>query len=290
MCKKISLAERDIVQVRKLARDTRFALGFSEDPPIANDLFTILESLGIILIGYPIESTTDDPAFSAVILCSEEGGISLVFIGLNTADYFDNQMFAIAHELYHYYTKTGSHLSRQEGQERERMVIEAMANRFAAEFLLPRDVLKRRILEEFSTCSLSQIETKVILRCIARIHCTWWLPYKSIVKRLREIGSIDESQYEELYAVDERDPHGEYYRIGQSFQKEVFVQLNTATKTISTSPGSIETIIRNFEEGLMDEDMFIRTLGLFDKTPSDYGYDIMISQDDIDEIQDFIEG
>ncbi|MFA6785251.1 MAG: hypothetical protein WCR13_10180, partial [Sphaerochaeta sp.] len=64
---------------------------------------------------------------------------------------------------------------------------------------------------------------------------------------------------------------------------------NTATKTIGSSPRAIETILRNFENNLIDEDTFIRILGLFNKSPADYGYEISVSQDDIDELRDFIE-
>jgi Zn-dependent peptidase ImmA (M78 family) len=195
-----------------------------------------------------------------VLLYSEEGGEHLVFIGLNTADYYDKQMFAIAHELYHYLTKTGSHLSRQDGQEND--VVEAKANRFAAEFLLPEDVLRRRVFEEFKSFSLADIQTKVLLRFIARLHCTWWLPYRSLVKRLWEIGAITQAQYQELYHIEERDPEGEYGRIGRSTQSDVFIKLNT----------------------------FAKTLHLFNKSPADYGYEISISQDDMDEIHDFLEG
>jgi hypothetical protein len=99
MYRKTKLSEQDIESIRKLARDKRFLLGFSDDPPIANDLYTILDKLEIILLEIPIEAESEKPAFSAVILYSEEGRECLVFIGLNTADYYDKQIFAIAHEL-----------------------------------------------------------------------------------------------------------------------------------------------------------------------------------------------
>ena len=288
MNQKHELSALDIESIRQLAHDQRFALGFAGEPPLANDILMILEKLNIILLEFPIETESDKPAFSAVILCSQEGGEDLVFIGLNTADYYDRQIFAIAHELYHYFTKTGSHLSRQEGPEID--VVEAKANRFAAEFLLPEDVLRRRVLEEFKSYSLADIQTKVLLRFIARLHCTWWLPYRSLVKRLWEIKAITKRQYQELYCIDERDGEGEYGRIGRSVQSDIFSKLNTATKTIDTSPRAIETILRNFEDGLIDEDTFANTLRLFNKDPADFGYEILISQDDVDEIHDFIEG
>jgi Zn-dependent peptidase ImmA (M78 family) len=288
MNRKIELNAQEIESIRELARTKRFALGFSEDPPIANDIQTILDKLDIILLEIPIEVDHGKPAFSAVILCSEEGGESLVFIGLNTTDYFDKQVFAIAHELYHFFTKTGSHLSRQDGPEDD--VVEAKANWFAAEFLLPEEVLKRRVFEEFKAFSLAKVELKVLLRFIARLHCTWWLPYRSLVKRLWEIKAITELQYKELYAIDERDLEGEYGRIGRSTQRDVFLKLNTATRTVGSSPKAIETILRNFEDNLIDEDTFVRLLGRFKKSPSDYGYEISISQDDMNEMHDFIEG
>lgn len=288
MNRKIKLSAQDIESIRELARTQRFALGFSDDPPIANDIQTILDKLEIILLEIPIEVERGKPAFSAVILCSEEGGKSLVFIGLNTADYFDKQVFAIAHEMYHFFTKTGSHLSRQDGQEDD--VVEAKANWFAAEFLLPEDVLKRRVFEEFKSYSLETVQIKVLLRFIARLHCTWWLPYRSLVKRLWETKTITEIQYQELYAIDERDLEGEFGRIGRSTQSDVFLKLNTATKTFGSSPRAIETILRNFEDDLIDEDTFVRLLGRFKKSPADYGYEISISQDDMEEIHHFIEG
>jgi Zn-dependent peptidase ImmA (M78 family) len=137
----IMLNEVQIEEIRKLARDKRGYLSIAGEVPIANDIFTILEQLDIILLEYPINSEGDNPAFSAAIMYSEENNKELAFIGLNTAAYFDKQVFAIAHELYHYFTKTGSHLSRLDDVENN--LVEAKANRFAAEFLFPEVALKK---------------------------------------------------------------------------------------------------------------------------------------------------
>ena len=113
----IALNEVQVDEIRRLAADQRRTLGFVGETPIANDMLTILDRLDIMLLEYPIESYGDRPAFSAVIMYNEEDDKKLTFIGLNTADYYDKQIFAIAHELYHYYTKSGSHLSRPEDDE-----------------------------------------------------------------------------------------------------------------------------------------------------------------------------
>jgi Zn-dependent peptidase ImmA (M78 family) len=284
----ITLNEVQVDEIRKLAGDERRFLGFVGETPIANDIFTILDRLDIMLLEYPIEPEGDRPAFSAAIMYSEEGDKKLTFIGLNTADHYDKQIFAIAHELFHYYTKSGSHLSRPEDEESS--LIEVKANRFAAEFLLPETVLESIVLDEFKTSTLEKVQHKTLLRFIARLHCTWWLPYRSLVKRLHEIGAISSEQYAELYSVDERDLQGEYGRIGQAINKEVFLKLNQPTKNIGTSPNEIEIIIRNFEDNLIDEDKFAETLSLFNRTPDEFGYEIKVSQEDIDELDAFFSG
>jgi Zn-dependent peptidase ImmA (M78 family) len=284
----IILNEIQVDEIRKLAGDERRFLGFVGETPIANDIFTILDILDIMLLEYPIEPEGDRPAFSAAIMYSEEGDKKLTFIGLNTSYYYDKQIFAIAHELYHYYTKSGSHLSRLE--DKESSLIEVKANRFAAEFLLPGTVLESIVLDEFKTSSLKKIQHKKLLRFIARLYCTWWLPYRSLVKRLYEIGAITSEQYTELYSVDERDLQGEYGKTGQAINKEVFLKLNQPTKNIGTSPNEIEIIIRNFEDNLIDEDKFAKTLSLFNRTPDEFGYEIKVSQEDIDELDAFFIG
>ena len=281
----ITLDKFELEKIRKLARDERQALGFVGETPIANDIFTIIENLNIKLLEYPIKSEGDKPAFSAALMYTKEGGEELVFIGLNTADYFDKQVFALAHELYHFYTKTGSHLSRLEDEENS--LIEAKANRFAAEFLLPESVLESIVLTEFKSTSLVEVQIKTLLRFIARLQCTWWLPYHSLVKRLKEIEAISNEQYTHLYKVDERDTNGEYYRLGKAINNEIFSKLNTITSDIGISPKDIEVIIRNFEDSIIDEDKFADTLNLFHKTPDDFGYELTISDEDLDEFEDF---
>ncbi|MBW8382348.1 MAG: ImmA/IrrE family metallo-endopeptidase [Youngiibacter sp.] len=284
----IKLTEVQIDEIRKLASEKRRTLGYVGETAIANDIFTVLEKLEIKLLEYPIESEVDRPAFSAAIIYSETVNENLTFIGLNTADYYDKQIFAIAHELFHYFIKSGSHLSRTDDDENN--LLETKANRFAAEFLLPQNVLESIILDEFKTSSLDKINSKALIRFIARLHCTWWLPYRSLVRRLHEIRAINSMQYLELYEVNERDLRGEFGKIGQAINSEVFLRLNTPTNSIGTSPIEIEVIIRNFEDNLIDEDMFAATLGLFNRTPDEFGYEIKVAQEDINEFEDFFNG
>ena len=285
MSPQIELNPMQIEEIRKLAEERRRTLGFVGDTPIANDIFTILDKLGIYLLESPIKSEGPRPAFSAALIYFNEDENELAFLGLNTADFFDKQIFAIAHELYHYFTKAGSHLSRL--FEEESTLVEAEANRFAAEFLLPESVLESIIITEFKSETLSSLEHRVLTRFIARLHCTWWLPYRSIVRRLKEIDAITEKQFDTLYEINERDIKGEFARTCIAINKEDFSRLNSPTNNVGTSPKDIEIIIRNFEDNLIDEDKFRSTLELFGKSPEDFGYDLQILDGDIEEFEAF---
>ncbi len=283
--KKNELSPIELNLIRELAEEKRRQYGFLSDSPIGNDIFTILNKANITLLKHPIKSEGRRQAFSAAIMYSEDNDNTLAFIGLNTADYFDKQIFALAHELYHYYIKDGSHLSRPD--DNSLSLIELKANRFAAEFLMPEQALKSILLKEFKTLSLSTLKPRTLLRFIARIHCTWWIPYRSIVRRLKEINAITPSQYKELYRIDERAIDSEYNLIATAVNRETFKKLNTPTNDNGISFNEVEIIIRNFEDGLINEDQFVSTLKLFNRSPEEFGYKIGITSNDFDELKAF---
>lgn len=84
--------------------------------------------------------------------------------------------------------------------------------------------------------------------------------------------------------------NGEYIRIGKAFNDDIFLKLNRATNTVGTSAKEIEIIIRNFEDNIINEDVFSDTLSLFNKKPDDFGYKIKVSKEDIAEFEEFFSG
>ena len=99
-----------------------------------------------------------------------------------------------------------------------------------------------------------------------------------------------EEQYRHLYSVDERDLCAEYGKMGMAFNDESFKKLNSKTNSIGTSMRDIDIIIRNFEDGLINEDKLTDTLNLFDKSPDDFGYKVNVSNDDEEEFDAFFSG
>jgi Zn-dependent peptidase ImmA (M78 family) len=282
---KQEISEIDSFEITKLAQDEKRKLGYVGAAPIANDLVNLLEQLNIILLETPIESDNDVPSFSAAILYSEIQ--NLTFIGINTADYYDNQLFAISHELYHYFAKSGYHLSRINDEKNS--IIEIKANYFASEFILPKEELFKIVFEEFKSKTITSVEINIIIRFIARLYCKWWLPYNYIVLKLLEIGAISENQKNELNKYNVRGNDSSFAKICKTINLNIYNSLNSITKKNSTSSEIIEVIIKNFEDNLISEDDFEQKLQLFNLSPSDFGYDVEIDPEDIDEFNSFFE-
>ena len=170
----IVLTPVQIVDIRNKAKDARKWFGITDDEaPIANDIFKLIERRNIILCEYPFD-ISEDSHTDATLTRFETGGDPIVFIGLNTSLYYDEQMFALAHELYHYITQTGKAYTEEETED---PILEKKADRFAAELLLPGSVLENRVLNEFGERKIDGSRVLRTLRFIARLQSEWWLPY-----------------------------------------------------------------------------------------------------------------
>lgn len=277
MNKAVVLGKKQIEDVKKLAEETRKLFGVYADVPIANDMMTLLEKKGIYLCEYPFETSAESHTDATITWFETEEG-PLTFIGLNTSLYFDEQVFALAHEVYHFLTKTGK--AYMTDADEEDAITEKEADRYAAELLLPDEALRNRITAEFSEGKICRTERLRALRFIARLQCEWWLPYRSIVNRLSEEGYIDEEMYELLYRDDVRSETSEYGRILRSLDGEKYKLLNCRTNKKGISSSALEFIIKNFEDGLIGEDEFVECLAVYGKEPSDFGFEIICVDDD----------
>lgn len=271
------LKREEIEELKQLAIQTRKDFGVYLNVPLGSDIRMILEKEDILLCEYPFDDADETNTYGN-ITWFKSGSESFTFIGLNTSSYYDEQIFALAHEIYHYKTKTGIAYSPDIDTEDE--ITEKKADRFAAELLLPADELKRIVYETFGIYEISDATELKILRLIARLQCEWWLPYKSLIKRLREENIIDKKVFETLYGIECRDENSKYVRILKSTDNEIADLLNKKTRSVGVSNRVIETIINNYEDGLIDDDEFTKLLALFDKKPDDYGFEIIDELDD----------
>ena len=271
------LNDQQIFEVKRLASDARRLFGVYPNVPIGSDIRLLLEKNDVLLCEYPYPDSQGTHTYGNITWI-KNGDDIITFIGLNTSSYYDEQIFAIAHEIYHYTTKTGKAYTPD--LEYEEPITEKMADRFAAELLLPAEALFALVSYIFGATNLYNIQENKILRFVARIQCDWWLPYQAIINRLYEERLIGAEQYKDLYDLDCRSENGVYRRILKSTDGEISELLNKKTKNIGISNKVIETIISNYEDGVIDENEFIENLALFGKRPDDFGFDMHVEYDD----------
>ena len=283
MINDVELSDKQIKDIKELASETREKFGVFGDVPIGSDIKMLVEKKGILLCEYPFSDNSETHTYGNITWFRTEDE-TITFIGLNTASYYDEQIFALAHEIYHYTTHTGKAYSKEEDEDK---LTEKKADRFAAELLITERALNKLVKENFGCSDLSGISNLKLLRFVARIQCEWWLPYQAIVNRLFEENYINSEKLGLLYNIDCRSDDGVYIRILKSTDRDIAELLNRKTRAKGVSNKILEATISNYEEGFIDDDEFVKLLKLFDKTPEDFGIEIVGELDD--ELKEFFE-
>lgn len=160
---------------------------------IGAQIFNILESNSRVLY-YPLEDE-DVWGFSEKIKGQS-------FVCINTSIHYDKQVFAAAHELYHLWFDDEDELILSSAleevpSENGITIDELKANRFAAEFLVEENLLR----QEMTTYSISK--DKVDIRDLLKLSHLFSVPYKTMVKRLYEVGIISKSGFNKFIAIPE---------------------------------------------------------------------------------------
>ncbi|QCT00991.1 protein of unknown function DUF955 [Paenibacillus algicola] len=266
------LTKEDLYTIEELAKEKRRVLELGMGP-LGDNLFKVIRTLGIQLIQIPFlnEGEESDNPLAALYLSSkEEDGYSICYIGLNTTDYWDKQIFALAHELYHHFESSDPFVLCR-GLDHSSDIRELKANRFAAEFLLPTEKLVHEVKEKNKgNQDLKGWPTNALLRLIAEIHCDYRLPFKAIVRRLQEVGAISKTVLENLLKIDARDHEGIYYTLGSNINLKAFQQLNTRTNLFGAEGENLGKLIENYEEGKVSLSELSDDLNLFGKSLDDY--------------------
>ena len=274
------LTEKDIFKICELVSDLRGSFR-SGDSPIGPNIFKLVQSKNIRLVFYPVKSN-DKNSFSAVYISMKNQNETFDFIGLNTNDYLDDQIFSLAHELYHYKKRSSLHFYREALNMVDKE--ELMAERFAAELLLPKSSLDEEVrsINNGST-NLNGWEYKSIFMFIARLQSDYRIPYKAIVKRLYELEFISNSQYENLYKENNRDTNELYHTIGINIGDKEFENLNNYTNTLGVYKNEIENIIRDYYNDLISLPILSDSLKIFGKSLKDFGLQENIDDETLEE-------
>ncbi len=165
----VALERMDAEHPADAARATRAALGFDPYQPLPYVVLAV-ERLGVTVLGLPYTSNALD-AFCAwknatPVICLLDGVPG------------DRRRFSLAHELGHLVL----HDAGSKGKE-----IEDEADEFAAELLAPRASMEQHMPRRPTLSSLTMMKTQ------------WGVSVKSLVRRARELGFVDQDRSISLY-------------------------------------------------------------------------------------------
>lgn len=175
-----------VAEIRQRAEAKRSEVGFGVFAPMGSKVLDCLNQMGILTLRFPI----GDLDLGAFI--GRRNGQDVVFI--NTALPRGKQHFAAAHELYHAWFDADA-LSTwstvcEIGDNGGSSLREKQANRFAAEFLVPRSGMDRFI---HSLPSCFEVLDHVVL-----LSDYFEVPSKTIILRLEEEQYISSKDKETL--------------------------------------------------------------------------------------------
>lgn len=154
---------------RQAAREMRQQLGFNALEPLPY-LILAIERLGVRVLGLPWSADTVD-AF-----CAWAEDVPTIALSANVPG--DRRRWTVAHELGHLVLHTLDERGRD---------IEQQADAFAAELLTPLDALRL------------QMPVHPTLRVLTMLKSQWGVSVKSLVRRARELGAVDDERATSLY-------------------------------------------------------------------------------------------
>jgi Zn-dependent peptidase ImmA (M78 family) len=248
---------------------------------IKDEVFAILDREATLL-QYPVE----DDEICGFVCCKK--GRTFAFV--NSHIPYEKQIFAAAHELYHIWydqdvLNDGEIIKREvldnallDGQYTDR---EAMANRFAAVFLVPTSVLRDEI--DYLTAGKC---SEITLNTVVYLMNTFGVPYKTIVRRLYETGYINQGQCMEWLQIPDRDPGQGIMALQNRLQ--IGQEMNHRTCTVRLGD-LVEKATAAFENDLITEERLTQLLALARQEPADLGIatsKVLPSEEDVLKVLD----
>jgi Zn-dependent peptidase ImmA (M78 family) len=208
-----------------------------------------------ILLKYPIKDNE-----LCAFVCRKK---NRVFVYINTFIPREKQVFAAAHELYHiWYDQDKLNqtelLHDQVLENYTEDVNELKANLFAALLLVPTEVLSNEIKSRGIQKDSLKIED------IVRLMALFYVPFKTIVRRLFEIEFIDDKKMREFLTVPDRDPQAGVMLVRKR------LQLNDSTQDRTNEvffEKMVENAISAYNEEIINERKLRNILSLVNQSP-----------------------
>lgn len=198
------LMKHDIEKLEEKAEEVRRAKDIGTRSPIGKDIFNIIENIyKSYLIMYPLKSNN-------IAGFTRKSQIDIqIFINTSLDRLYQN--FVGAHELYHLIEFKDNNKAKdfiicnqsdvcEELDSISDKKEELEANYFAAAFLLPKSVM----IERFKERVIKIEKDEDYLLEIIKIQYEYEIPFKTVVKRLKELNLINTNKYKSLKIYEEK--------------------------------------------------------------------------------------
>lgn len=184
----------------------------------------------------------------------------------NTNKTLGYEIFTLAHEIYHL-IENESIIKKEvilEESKENRYVSDDIADMFAAELLMPQIAFKNDFNQLMIENNLKKPDRKLIIE----LQQQYYVEYKSITKRLKEIGLID--NYYESFLNEILDVDTEIYDITKrlGFSNE----LNEPSNAIQIPRRFLNIIEGNYERDDITFDDLSVLFSYCNSTPEKFGY------------------
>lgn len=267
-----SLSKSEIKKIKEFAKEKLGLCGKGNDI-IGTQIFSIL-SLYARVIYYPLGK--DAPwGFTRISGIKDDASLDKPFVAINSSISMDCQVFAAAHELYHiWFEQNPDVLPANLLCEQNKDVGEKKANRFAAEFLVDEQLLRR----EIDVYKIKDFTIKNTLQ-FAELFT---VPYRTMVKRLWEIEAIGHTDLKKFLTEteDSVDKYRKRYAISSQKSDERVVMDNL-----------VELAVIAYESGYITYEKLEYLLGMSSLKPEDIGIEkkptcVFPSDDELDSIME----
>lgn len=221
--------------IANLRADNTAPLGFNQIPK--ESVFTLLENKSTVIY-FPLENEENDGFHISLPVNDNMEN----FVYINTSKYVEKQIFTAAHELGHL-LKLEDYL-RKNCKKYNEQDSECYVNRFAAILLIPTNILKttfsnrvkilikeNEIQKKDNHFYLTELDMS---RIIAYLMDFFFVPYKTIVRRLYECNCISKESVNHLLEIEENDypklikkciDEGKYEKLSAANNKKSFANL-----------------------------------------------------------------
>lgn len=246
------LNELEINEVKNHAKE-KLGLCRKGNDIIGTQIFAIL-SLYARVIYYPLG--TDAPwGFTRISGSKDDASLEKPFVALNSSIPVDCQVFAAAHELYHiWYEQNPDVLPADLLNEQDKKISEKKANRFAAEFLVDEQLLKQEL-------ELYRIK-KITIKSILHLAELFTVPYRTMVKRLREINVISDTDLDMFLSETEDSV--------ETYKKRFSISSQKSDHRIIMD-NLVELAVTAYEAGYITYEKLEYLLGMSNLKPEDLG-------------------